>query len=150
MATIDSGGQGGRKSVDQEIPLVPFIDLLLCCVMFLLVTAVWAQLGEMPTTLPGGADGPPASEQPGLTLQMSQDGYRLGSHDGTERSIANTGAGYDHAALRTQLERHRRDFGTIPPVYFQPDDDVNAGAVVATMDVLRGEGFASIAFPGAT
>ena len=77
MATIDSGGQGGRKSVDQEIPLVPFIDLLLCCVMFLLVTAVWAQLGEMPTTLPGGADGPPASEQPALTLMHWPAGTEL-------------------------------------------------------------------------
>jgi len=48
MANIDTGGgHGGKKSVDQEIPLVPFIDLLLCCVMFLLVTAVWNQLARL-------------------------------------------------------------------------------------------------------
>ena len=41
------GGHGGKKSVDSEIPLVPFIDLLLCCVMFLLVTAVWNQLARL-------------------------------------------------------------------------------------------------------
>ena len=28
------GGHGGKKNLDSEIPLVPFIDLLLCCVMF--------------------------------------------------------------------------------------------------------------------
>jgi biopolymer transport protein ExbD len=33
-------GHAGKKSLDSDIPLVPFIDLLLCCVMFLLVTAV--------------------------------------------------------------------------------------------------------------
>ena len=41
------GGHGGKKSVDSEIPLVPFIDLLLCCVMFLLVTAVWNRLARL-------------------------------------------------------------------------------------------------------
>ena len=49
MASIGGGGggHGGKKTVDQEIPLVPFIDLLLCCVMFLLVTAVWNQLARI-------------------------------------------------------------------------------------------------------
>ena len=48
MASIAvGGGHGGKKSVDSEIPLVPFIDLLLCCVMFLLVTAVWNQLAQL-------------------------------------------------------------------------------------------------------
>ena len=32
MASIATGnGHGGKKTVDHEIPLVPFIDLLLCC-----------------------------------------------------------------------------------------------------------------------
>ena len=48
MGGISVGeGHGGKKSVDSEIPLVPFIDLLLCCVMFLLVTAVWNRLARI-------------------------------------------------------------------------------------------------------
>jgi len=48
MAGIDTGGgHGGRKSVNQELPLVPFIDFLLCLVMFLLVTAVWSQMARL-------------------------------------------------------------------------------------------------------
>ena len=54
MATIETGGAHGRKKVDHEIPLVPFVDLLLCCLMFLLVTAVWAQLGSLGASTPGG------------------------------------------------------------------------------------------------
>ena len=59
------GGGGGKKSVDSEIPLVPFIDLLLCCVMFLLVTAVWNKLASMEAAAPqmpspmGEEDGDP-------------------------------------------------------------------------------------------
>ena len=47
MAGIDVGGGHGRRSVNQELPLVPFIDFLLCLVMFLLVTAVWSQMARL-------------------------------------------------------------------------------------------------------
>jgi len=48
MAGIDvGGGHGGKRSVNQELPLVPFIDFILCLVMFLLVTAVWSQMARL-------------------------------------------------------------------------------------------------------
>ena len=48
MAGIATQGGGSKRSaVDHEIPLVPFIDLLLCCVMFLLATAVWTHLSSL-------------------------------------------------------------------------------------------------------
>ena len=38
MASISTGGGGsGKKSVDHSIPLVPFIDLLLCCDLHFIV-----------------------------------------------------------------------------------------------------------------
>jgi len=37
---------GGRRSVNQEIPLIPFIDFLLCIVLFLL--ASFSATGELP------------------------------------------------------------------------------------------------------
>jgi biopolymer transport protein ExbD len=48
MAGIDvGGGHGGKRSVNQEIPLIPFIDFLLCLVSFLLMTAVWTQMSRI-------------------------------------------------------------------------------------------------------
>jgi biopolymer transport protein ExbD len=44
MATLDVGGVSGRRTLNHELPLVPFIDFLLCIVAFLLVTAVWSRL----------------------------------------------------------------------------------------------------------
>ena len=61
----DGGGHGGKKAVDADIPLIPFIDLLLCCVMFLLVSAVWTNLASLQANqhIEGGAiDQPPATE----------------------------------------------------------------------------------------
>lgn len=48
MAGIDTGaGVGRRRSVNHDIPLIPFIDFLLCLVSFLLITAVWSQMARI-------------------------------------------------------------------------------------------------------
>jgi biopolymer transport protein ExbD len=48
MAGIDvGGGHGGRRSLDHQVPLIPFIDFLLCLVSFLLITAVWTQMSRI-------------------------------------------------------------------------------------------------------
>ena len=48
MAGIDLGnGHGGKRSTNHEVPLIPFIDFLLCLVAFLLVTAVWSQMARV-------------------------------------------------------------------------------------------------------
>jgi biopolymer transport protein ExbD len=42
MAGIDVGAQGGhRRATNSEINMIPFIDLLMCTIAFLLITAVW-------------------------------------------------------------------------------------------------------------
>ena len=63
MAGIDVGGGGGKRPTNHEIPLIPFIDFLLCLVAFLLVTAVWSQMARInadarvPVPPAGRADG---------------------------------------------------------------------------------------------
>jgi biopolymer transport protein ExbD len=62
MAGIDTGGgHGGKRSVNQELPLIPFIDFLLCLVMFLLVTAVWSQMARL--NADAQVPGPPNPEK---------------------------------------------------------------------------------------
>ena len=38
---------GRKKPVDAELNLVPFIDLLVCCICFLLITAVWTKMAQL-------------------------------------------------------------------------------------------------------
>jgi biopolymer transport protein ExbD len=63
MAGIDTGGgHGGKRPVDHNIPLIPFIDFLLCLVAFLLVTAVWSQMARI--NADARVPGPPKDEPP--------------------------------------------------------------------------------------
>ncbi|MBI2393782.1 MAG: biopolymer transporter ExbD [Deltaproteobacteria bacterium] len=41
------GGKGGKRNVDQEINMVPFIDLLMVTISFLLITAVWSSMARL-------------------------------------------------------------------------------------------------------
>lgn len=49
MAGVDVGGGGSakRKSVDSEINMIPFIDLLMVTISFLLITAVWSHMARV-------------------------------------------------------------------------------------------------------
>lgn len=44
--SLDSGG-GGKRPVNAELALIPFIDFLLVTVAFLLITAVWVTFSRM-------------------------------------------------------------------------------------------------------
>jgi len=63
MAGIDvGGGHGGKRATNHEIPLIPFIDFLLCLVAFLLVTAVWSQMARI--NADAKVPGPPRDDEP--------------------------------------------------------------------------------------
>jgi biopolymer transport protein ExbD len=55
------GEGGGRKSVDTDLNLVPFIDVMSCLTAFLLITAVWTNVAGLDAGARGGERaGPPA------------------------------------------------------------------------------------------
>ena len=55
------GGGGGKKSVNSEVNMVPMIDLLLCTISFLLITAVWSQMARI--NADAQVPGPPRTDQ---------------------------------------------------------------------------------------
>ena len=139
------GGNGGKKSVDSEIPLVPFIDLLLCCVMFLLVTAVWNQLARLNANQqqPGqnAPDQPPPEEHIKVILQVQATGFIISSTAGDRIEIPKTGDQYDMETLRDKLQERKRLEPNRKDMVVAPEDGVHYEDVVASMDMVVGEGF---------
>jgi biopolymer transport protein ExbD len=152
MATISTGGgEGGKKTVDHEIPLIPFIDLLLCCVMFLLVTAVWNKLASVDASLP--ANGP--TEMGGeadvrlATLRVGSDGYHIVGTAGDEIHVARSESAYDTSGLREQLATRRRIDPNEHAMMVTADDGVAYAELVLAMDVLTGSGYRDVTITGA-
>ena len=139
------GGHGGKKSVDSEVPLVPFIDLLLCCVMFLLVTAVWNQLARLDANQqqPGqnAPNEPPPEEKIKVVLQVKATGYVIASTAGDRVEVPKVGDKYDVEVLREKLQERKRLEPNRRDMTVAPEDGVFYEDVIAAMDTVVGEGF---------
>lgn len=155
MAGISAGGgHGGKKSVDHSIPLVPFIDLLLCCVMFLLVTAVWNQLARLNANQqqPGQPqmDTPPPEEpQIKLILQVQNAGYVLATTAGDSTTIPKNGDAYDLEELIKKLKERRELEPNKKDITVAPEDGVHYEDVVKAMDTVVGEGYSAMSLSDA-
>ena len=154
MASIDTGGGGsGKKAVNQEIPLIPFIDLLLCCVMFLLATAVWNQLAAMNADqqVPGQAsteDAPPEDEKVKLILQVRNSGYVLGSSAGEsidiKKRVVADRREFDTEELETKLSQWKQAWDKREDLIVAPEDGVRYEDVIVAMDVASAAGFSAL------
>jgi hypothetical protein len=79
MASISVGEKSGRRSVDHTLPLVPFIDFMICLVAFLIVTAVWTQAARINATgkAPGDLLGLAPEPQKELHVLTSASSFEL-------------------------------------------------------------------------
>src|SRR2546422_1294720 len=87
--------KGGKKALDAEINLVPFIDLLSCCISFLLITAVWTQIAGLQVSSSGGPPEPQQKQEQTVDLklllthkgdQLTMPGAAVEIPQGTSRS----------------------------------------------------------------
>ena len=71
MASVGDTGGGGKKGLNPEVNLVPFIDLLSVCICFLLVSAVWLQIGSVQVKQALGTEASaPPTDQFDLTVKF--------------------------------------------------------------------------------
>ncbi len=87
MATLEVGAHGKvPRATNHELPLVPFIDFLLCLVAFLLVTAVWMNDGrlEVNARVPGPPSGTDdAPETKALHVTLGERAFKLAWRQGS-------------------------------------------------------------------
>jgi biopolymer transport protein ExbD len=60
MAGIDVGSSGAKRATNSDINMIPFIDLLMVTIAFLLITAVWVTNSRLEASaqVPGTEQGP--------------------------------------------------------------------------------------------
>jgi biopolymer transport protein ExbD len=140
--------KGGKKPLDAAINLVPFIDLLSCCISFLLITAVWTQLARMNVTQKGqGAAGSESEEKEQtvqLTLFINQDGYDFAKSTGENTNIPKKGDDYDYTRLADVLKEAKAAYPDKNDIQIKADDAVIYNKIIHTMDIALSSKFSDV------
>lgn len=106
MASFSVGeGHGGRRALDHALPLVPFIDFMVCLIAFLMLTAAWTQLSRINATGSApGMPGPPSGPVKELHVKASSQGFDLSWQQG--QLVLET----EHVALAPVEVDHERRY----------------------------------------
>jgi biopolymer transport protein ExbD len=129
-----------RKPLDAELNLVPFIDLLSCCISFLLITAVWTQVDGLAAHTGGEGGDLVALSAPALVLIVDGDGYRVKDGD-SAITIPKRGSRYDREVLLQRLRQTRGDRNAIEVA---GADGIRYEDLVGAMDTAYGAGLPDV------
>ena len=151
------GTPADKKSVNVELNIVPFIDLMSCLTAFLLVTAVWINIARLEVKPAGKArDQPPCLDddecnQPKLSVLINADEIWVGvSRVNDFQRIPNTATGYDWEKLESTLKEQKVS------AYFADKSQIEIAAgstkdhpvqyqqMIAAMDVAVKTGFIDV------
>jgi len=133
-------GKGGKKALDAELNLVPFIDLLSCCITFLLITAVWTQIAGLQVASSGG---PPEQQTQkeatiDVKLLLGDRGYQL-TMAGASIDIPKLNGAFDRRTLAEKLKTLKTSLPDQSAITVQPEDSVAYSDLVETVDTAMGE-----------
>lgn len=142
-------GKGGKKALDASLNLVPFIDLLCCCISFLLITAVWTQLARMDVSQKGPSSAGAVDEKPPenvlkLTLLINKDGYTFSKSTGESTDIPKKGEDYDYIRLADVLKDAKAANPDKRDIQVKSDDEVIYDNVIHTIDVVLANKFPDV------
>lgn len=153
------GGKKKKKSLDASINVVPAIDLLSCCITFLLYTAVWTQISRLQVQQLGtGAPEPQVTEQQKtllVTLAMGERGFNLSTSAGSSVDIPTLGRDaenrirFDLKVLGERLKQLKGDHPDTSAITVQAEDTVSYGDLVQVIDAAVGAGLLAVSVSGA-
>jgi biopolymer transport protein TolR len=147
---LGTGGGKGKKPLDMMINLVPFIDLMAVTIAFLIMTAVWNQVGRLQVAQAGqNADPEQPQDQPKLpvTLLITEKDLRL-SLGGTQFDpiplIPNEKGKVDLSKLIEKLKEVKTQAQDQNAITLLTEDSVKYEILVSIIDTCVGNEFPSI------
>ncbi len=138
MAHIDAPVRGRRH--DAAINLVPYIDLLMVLMAFLVACAAWTAMTALPALATGGGEaclGDACEAGPELRVHVSATSFSVGVPPAPENVV-------DRGALERTLREQRALLGDRADIatVIRVDDDAAFQHVAVAVDAVRAVGLA--------
>jgi biopolymer transport protein TolR len=151
---IPSADSGGKKSVDFQLNLVPFIDLLSVLISFLLMTSVWTEISKIDVkqeALDPEAEPtpPPEEEQLELSVMIRETGYAVTKKGGEiVKEIAKSPGGYDTKGLEEVLKQVTQEYPENKDVIVSSEDSIAYKELIRVMDLCIAHNLKGISVAG--
>ena len=146
VSVDEGGGKGGKKSVNADLHLVPYIDLLTCLVSFLLITAVWTQLARLEARQKGQGqvtdEAPPVAPEK-VQVVVNDEGFNLVTGQ-DQLPIPKKGTEYDYDRLTTELNKYKETHADKNDIQVMSEDQIKFEILVRTMDTALSARFPDI------
>ncbi|MGE3974892.1 MAG: ExbD/TolR family protein [Bdellovibrionales bacterium] len=148
MAQIDE--KSGGRDTNVELNLVPFIDLMSVCIIFLLLTAVWTQVSMIQIgssmyakKIDGDQSEPPPVDKITFQLKVKSTGYLVMINSASVQ-IPKVAGAFDDKRLLTYLQQVKQKYPQKNDAIISLDDEIIYEEMIRGMDVLMLSGFAEI------
>ncbi len=146
--SVDTGGKGGKKPLNADLNLVPYIDLLTCMVSFLLITAVWTQLARLEAKQKAvgqaSTEEQPTTPTVKITVIINEEGYNL-VVDQDQTPIPKVDEKtYNTEALSEQLKKLKLAHPDKNDVIVASEDAIHFERVVQAMDTVISARFTDV------
>jgi biopolymer transport protein ExbD len=149
MAQVEESG--ARRSVNTELNLVPFIDLMSVLITFLLITAVWTQVSmiQLGSSIHAqkvdDKQPPPVPPLADIPFRLDVRGAGFTVVIGSDRiEIPKRGADYDVPSLITRLKAIKTKYPEKIDAVITIENQLAYEFLVLGMDTLLQNGFAQI------
>lgn len=152
---LGTGGKGGKKSLDTQINLVPFIDLMAVTISFLIMTAVWTQIGRLQVANSGqSAEPAPETEDktPPISLLITERELRLTAGASSFEPISVTRDDkqrIDLAKLKDRFKELKAQLPDASAITLQAEDSVRYEDLVRIIDECKGSGLPNVSVAAA-
>jgi biopolymer transport protein TolR len=146
---LGTSSKGGKKALDAAINLVPFIDLMAVTISFLIMTAVWTQIGRLQVSQSGGpsSDEPQDKETLPVTLLITEKELKLtvgGSVFDPIPMVRDAKGKIDLAKLKDKIKELKTNKPDQQAITLQTEDNVRYEDLVRIIDECIGAGLPSI------
>ncbi|HVE84445.1 MAG TPA: biopolymer transporter ExbD [Myxococcales bacterium] len=152
---LGTGGKGGKKPLDTQINLVPFIDLMAVTISFLIMTAVWTSIGRLQVAN-SGASAEPASptedKTPPISLLITEKELRLSAGTQTFDPIPVTRGPTNKIELEKLKDKFKELKTQLPDastITLQAEDGIRYEDLVRIIDECKGDGLPNVSVAAA-
>ena len=144
---------GRERKKDEEVNIIPVMNIFLILIPFLLLTAAFIKLAVLEISLPQiGKEAKSQQEQPKnlilVILAIKENGFQLKSPGFKFDPINKYSENYNYQLLAKQLKEIKDKHNNAEDIIISPEPKVKYDIIIKTMDQCREIGFPNVSLAG--